>query len=268
MVNANEKILFLFLRILAHALFFCSLILAVKLSFTTMNRTTPKVLVLLLLTALASSVLRGQSPRYDTLRYARAHYQQRVKIFHEEPVRWGRTILLGNSLTEFADWKTWLQDSTVINRGIAGDNTFGILERLDEVISRKPSRLFVEAGINVLSQNIPVEVIAQNLFAIAARVKKQSPVTQVYIYSVLPTNDRVKEEYPDAFNKNHLARALNDLLRSDAGKNSFTFIDLAPLFTDRHGKLREELAEPDGLHLNTDGYQAWVNLLRTSHLLH
>jgi lysophospholipase L1-like esterase len=227
-----------------------------------------KILFLLTLFALASSVLRGQSPRYDTLRYARTHYQQRVKNFREEPVKWGRTILLGNSLTEFAEWQTLLQDTTVINRGIAGDNTFGILERLDDVISRKPSRLFVEAGINDLSQNIPVEVIAQNLFTIAARVKKESPITQVYIYSVLPTNDHVKAEYPDAFNKNHLANALNKLLRSGAKKNQFTFIDLVPLFADRQGKLREELAEPDGLHLNTAGYHAWVNLLRTQHFLH
>lgn len=226
-----------------------------------------KISSLLLLFVLNSCVLFGQSNRYDTIRYARQHYQKRVSDFNKEPVRWGRTILLGNSITEFADWKELFQDTTVINRGIAADNTFGILERLNEIISRKPSRVFVEAGINDISQNIPLNVIAKNLFTIAARLKQEYPRIQIYIYSVLPTNHHAAKEYPDAVNKNHIVRSLNEQLRKGAKENQFTYIDLTEIFSDNQGNLREDLADHDGLHLNAAGYKAWVSLLRANHFI-
>ncbi len=204
----------------------------------------------------------GQTNRYDTLRYAREHYQKRVAAFKMERVQNGRIVLIGNSLTEFGDWQKLLPDSTTLNRGIAGDNTFGVLERLDEIIFQKPSKLFVEIGINDISQNVPVEIIAQNIFLIAGRMKKGSPHTKVYVYSVLPTNDNVKNDYPDAYNKNHIVRSLNRQLQRGAKENRLIYIDLTKIFSDEKGNLKAKLAEEDGLHLNHTGYQAWVNLLK------
>jgi len=51
------------------------------------------------------------------------------------------------------DFKKLLKDSTAINRGIGGDITFGILNRLEEVQRFKPSKLFICIGINDLSKN-------------------------------------------------------------------------------------------------------------------
>lgn len=125
-----------------------------------------------------------------------------MTLFNEEPMVKGKIIFLGNSITEFGDWKQLLKDSTVINRGIASDITFGILNRLDEVIAHLPSKLFIKICINDISKDIPDKVIIENIFTIVERVKTGSPKTQIFVQSILPTNDSVKTKYPDAFNKN------------------------------------------------------------------
>lgn len=221
--------------------------------------------LLVVLVGLSVTIAKGQ--RYDTIRYAKDHYAKRVTLFKSEPLIKGRVIFLGNSITEFGDWKKLLNDTTVINRGIAADNTFGVLERLNDIILRQPRKLFLKVGINDIQQGIPVDIIAKNIFLIVERVKAKSPQTEIYVHSVLPTNDNVKNEYPQAFNKSVQINSVNDLLKQQAKKNHFTYVDLNKELSDKDGKLNVKYADPDGLHLNEVGYQVWVNLLRTKKYL-
>ena len=46
-------------------------------------------------------VFHDQNIRYDTIRYAKEHYDKRINIFKGEALTKGRVIFLGNSLTEF-----------------------------------------------------------------------------------------------------------------------------------------------------------------------
>jgi lysophospholipase L1-like esterase len=216
---------------------------------------------------LVYTIANGQHIRYDTIRYEREYYQQRVALFEREPVQKGRIIFLGNSITEFGDWKKLLNDSTVINRGIAADNTFGVLDRLEDVITRQPAKLFIKIGINDISQNIPVPIIVKNILTIVERVKASSPGTKIYVHSILPTNDNVKNNYPDAFNKGTQINSVNTQLKRRAKANKFTYIDLNRELRDKNGKLDIKYAEPDGLHLNNAGYQRWVQLLRKMNYL-
>ncbi|MDP4261697.1 MAG: GDSL-type esterase/lipase family protein [Bacteroidota bacterium] len=214
-----------------------------------------------------SAIAQGQNIVYDTIRYAKEHYAKRVILFKSQPLLKGRDIFLGNSITEFGDWRKLLNDSTVINRGIAADNTFGVLDRLEDVITRQPGKLFLEIGINDISQNIPVAIIVKNILTIAGRVTAKSPETKIYVLSILPTNDQVKNEYPDAFNKNEQVNLVNRQLKRKAKENKFTYIDLNKKLRDKDGKLDVKYAKPDGIHLNQMGYQVWIRLLKTKKYL-
>lgn len=136
------------------------------------------------------------------------------------------------------------------------------LARLEDVIIRQPSKLFIKIGINDISQNIPVEIIVKNILLIVERVKAKSPATKIYIHSILPTNDNVKKEYPEAFNKNDRVSVVNKQLSQKAKTNKFIYIDLDKEFKDTEGKLNVKYAESDGLHLNEIGYQAWIRVLK------
>ena len=85
---------------------------------------------------------------------------------------------------------------------------------------------------------------------------------KIYVHSILPTNDNVKNEYPEAFNKNDQVRLVNGQLSQKAKTNKFIYIDLDKEFKDKEGKLNVEYAESDGLHLNEVGYQTWIRLLK------
>ena len=212
--------------------------------------------------SLTSIISFGQSIIYDTIQYAKEYHQKRLALFNSEPIIKSKIIFLGNSITEFGDWQKLLSDPSVINRGIAGDNTFGVLARLEDVNIRQPSKLFIKIGINDISQNIPVEIIVKNILAIVERVRAKSPATKIYVHSILPTNDNVKNEYPEAFNKNDQVRMVNGQLSQKAKTNKFIYIDLDKEFKDKEGKLNVEYAESDGLHLNEVGYQTWIRLLK------
>ncbi len=226
-----------------------------------------KYLIALTFCLTMATIVNGQKIVYDTIRYAKEHYQKRLTVFRSEPIVKGKIIFLGNSITEFGDWQKLLNDSTVINRGIAGDNTFGVLARLDDVINREPSKLFVKIGINDISQNIPVEIIVKNISTIIEKVKAKSPMTKIYIHSVLPTNDNVKNEYPGTYNKNGIVNLVNRQLKKLSKKYNIIYIDISKHFKDKYGKLDIKYADSDGLHLNDFAYKIWVELLKNNKYL-
>lgn len=222
---------------------------------------------LLVILAVLPIVISGQSIDYSTLRYAEEHHRKRLELFRREPIVKGNVIFLGDSLIEFARWNELLDDPGITNRGIAGDNTFGVLARLDDVITREPSRLFIEVGINDISQNIPTEVIVSNFRTLISRVKAGSPKTEIYVFSILPTNDDVKDKYPDAYNKNAQVISVNKELKMTAKNEGASYVDLNKKVRDKFGKLDKKFARPDGLHLNRVGYDVWAGLLKTKKYL-
>jgi len=198
----------------------------------------------------------------DTIGFIPEYYPQRVAIFEKEPVVPGRIIFLGNSITQIGDWKKLLNDSTVINRGIAGDVTFGVLKRLDDVTRRQPSKLFLLIGINDIGKDIPDAVIADNIRKIILRVQAESPSTKIYVQSILPLNPGVPN-FPQHYDKQEHVLNTNKLIKKVAEDTHCTYINIHDLFTDKQGKLDAKYTA-DGLHLapSGDGYKKWVDYLR------
>ncbi len=123
--------------------------------------------------------------------------------------------MLGNSITEGANWKVLLNDTTIINRGISGDVTFGVLNRIADITERKPSKLFVLIGINDLSRNTPDEIIVENIFKMVSKVKSGSPSTVIYVQSILPTNETFKNLHKNYVAKGGHITAINDKLKKN-----------------------------------------------------
>ena len=208
-----------------------------------------------------SFVSQAQTRTYDTLPNLPEHYNKRVALFKKEPVVTGKVIMLGNSITEGGNWKKLLKDSSVINRGISGDVTFGVINRLDDIVKRKPSKVFLLIGINDLSRNTPYEVILENLFSIVAKIRAGSPKTQVYVQSILPTNETFKNFLPNFKGKESDIITVNTQLGRYGEKMNYVFIDLHTKFLDATGKMDGKYVT-DGTHLNPLGYQHWVSIVQ------
>src|SRR5690606_80868 len=120
-------------------------------------------------------------------------------------------IFLGNSITAGTDWHELLDMPNAKNRGISGDITFGVLERLDEVIEGKPAKVFVLIGINDVSRNIPDEVILANYSRIINRIQEGSPKTKIYFQTLLPTNSSFGK-FKNHYNKEEHVLNINSRL--------------------------------------------------------
>jgi lysophospholipase L1-like esterase len=202
---------------------------------------------------------------WDTIPTMPQLYQQRYELFKKEPIVKGKILFLGNSITQGGDWKKLLKDTTVINRGIGGDVTFGILNRLHEVIQREPRKLFLLIGINDISKNIPDEVIMENIFSIVSKIKTQSPKTEIFVQSVLPVNPSF-EKFPANYNKQDHVIILNSQLQKFSSRFKYTYIDIYSKFLDDNNQLNKKFST-DGLHLNEAGYQHWVSILKSLNYL-
>jgi lysophospholipase L1-like esterase len=67
------------------------------------------------------------------------------------------------------------------NRGIMGDDSFGILNRISPVAESKPKKIFLMIGINDLSEHIKTDSVAQNYANIIKRIRSISSHTKIYI---------------------------------------------------------------------------------------
>jgi lysophospholipase L1-like esterase len=202
---------------------------------------------------------------FDTIPFIPEHYPQRIAQFEKEPVITGRIIFLGNSITEMGNWSKLTGDSTVVNRGIGGDITYGVLKRLDDIIRRQPSKLFIMIGINDIGKDIPDAVIADNIRKIIQRVQNESASTTIYLESILPVNPDIKN-FPQHYDKNQHVVSTNVLLKNLSAETKINFIDTHSLFSDEEGKLKKEYTI-EGLHINTKGYDAWIKYLKDNHYL-
>jgi lysophospholipase L1-like esterase len=197
---------------------------------------------------------------YDTTTSMPEVRASRLAKFAAEPVVTGRVIFLGNSITQGGDWAKLTGDSTVVNRGIGADVTFGLRTRLDDVTRRKPSRLFILIGINDISKDIPDAVIAAEYRMLIDSVRAQSPQTKIFVQSILPLNPTV-QNFPQHYDKQPRVVAVNRLLQRMARERHATYIDLWPIFIDKQNHLDATLTG-DGLHLNEAGYVRWVAFLK------
>jgi len=202
---------------------------------------------------------------WDTIPNMPQHYVDQVAIFNKQPIVTGKIMFIGNSITAGANWKKLLKDSTIINRGISGDITFGVLNRVEDVIKRKPSKLFILIGINDLFKEIPDEVILQNILSFIRQVKSGSPKTTLFIQSILPVNKSFKN-FPKNYDKEDHIVTINTQLKKLNKHFGYTYIDLYNQFTDANLQLDEKYSY-DGLHLNTSGYLHWAEIIKTSKYL-
>ncbi|HAK51570.1 MAG TPA: sialate O-acetylesterase [Gammaproteobacteria bacterium] len=173
------------------------------------------------------------------------NYDRWVSQFEALSVEQGDVVFLGDSITRGGSWDELYPDRPIRNRGIGGDTTSGVLERLHQVTSGNPSQVFLLIGTNDISFGEPDETIVSNISTIVDRIEDESPGTQVYIQSILPRaadhRDRIE--------------GLNEKIRERIIDRA-EWVDLYPLFLDEDGSIADQYSN-DELHLHGAGYTVW-----------
>ena len=101
-------------------------------------------------------------------------------MFRELAITSKDIVFIGNSITNGAEWNELFPRKRVKNRGISGDTSEGVYDRLDALVKGKPAKIFVLIGINDISRGIEVETIVQNMKQIVEKIQNESPKTKIY----------------------------------------------------------------------------------------
>lgn len=205
-----------------------------------------------LLAMLAATIVMLVLSRSAVERIEQHHYEQRVDLYRYTPVKAGDIVFLGDSITDGGCWDELFPGLPVKNRGINGDDTQGVLKRLDTILDYAPAAIFLLIGTNDLNwwAYRHDDDILQTYEEILSRCKFISPGTKVYVQSILPRAKRYA---------GHI-RFLNKKLHALAVKYDYEFINLFPHFEDGEGALKAEFNN-DHLHLMSGGYKKWVEIL-------
>jgi len=206
----------------------------------------------------------SQTAKWDST-YRPASYALKVALFKSFPNSTSDIIFLGNSITAGTDWNEQLGLTNARNRGISGDITFGVLERLQEVTEGKPAKVFILIGINDISRNIPDSVILNNYKRMVSTIKRESPRTKIYFQTLLPVNNEFTQ-FKNHYNKDEHILWLNEQIKLLGKQENITVIDLHPHFLNADKKLDKKYTE-EGLHLNAEGYKQWTKVLKEGNYL-
>ena len=205
------------------------------------------VMVLISLTALGQA---NQDP----------YYARRATLFDELPIGKKDIVMLGNSLTDGCEFNELLNNRHIKNRGIVGDIVQGLIDRIGPIIEGQPKKLFIMTGVNDISHDVSADSIARAMEKLIVMVKQGSPRTKIYLQSLLPFNNDVRE-WKLLVGRDHVVVEANILLEQVARRQGVTWINLYPLFVDDRGRLRADLTN-DGLHLMGKGYLIWRDAIK------
>jgi lysophospholipase L1-like esterase len=175
----------------------------------------------------------------------------------------------GDSLTEGSDFLkpyTWPALTAqrlgieVVNRGIGGDTTAGMLARYAlEVLQKKPELVILLGGTNDLWWGLDPKLIIANL---------ASMVVQAQHYGIVPILALPLPCWPDQAARqvwtppeggytvfNEQIQDLVERITTYAGNDDLPLIDFYRLWFDDGGALRTDLFLEDGLHANKTGHR-------------
>ncbi|RLA77880.1 MAG: lipolytic protein [Epsilonproteobacteria bacterium] len=180
-----------------------------------------------------------------------AYYQHRVSQFELLSFENSKSIvMLGDSITDRGLWNELTKRNDIINRGISGDTTIGVLGRLDS-LNKNLKIAFVMIGVNDLLKNRSVEYVFKNYVKIISGLEEKG------IKPIIQTTLHVGTLAPAIYNTK--IYKLNELLKNYAQKEKLQFIDLNKVFAPNEVLL--DKYSLDGLHLNGAGYMEWVKII-------
>ena len=162
-----------------------------------------------------------------------------------------KTIMLGDSITDEGSWDELLNNDTIQNRGISGDTTDGVLDRLNSV-NKNIKQVFIMIGVNDIMRGREVDEIFANYLKIIKTFKEKN--IKVHIQSTLYIGETRKSNF------NPKVEELNKRLEKYASENQITFINLNPIFAPNQ-VLKKEFTSDD-LHLDGTAYKLWAEQIR------
>ncbi len=179
------------------------------------------------------------------------YYNTKVDSFEKENPTLNDVdiVFLGDSLTDGCDVKKYYPEYSSVNRGISGDTTDGLLNRLKvSAYDVEPTGVVLLIGVNDISRGVKPNELSDNYEKIITGLKENLPDT-IIIWCSMTALGGKSAKYNDT------VIICNQKIKLLAEKYDCVFVDLfTPLCDADTREIREEYTV-DGTHLTDAGYQ-------------
>jgi lysophospholipase L1-like esterase len=188
-----------------------------------------------------------------------SYYQSKVIEFALKKAEFDRVVLVGDSITEMWN-QTGILPSGVINYGISGDSTTGVLGRVNQIINVKPSKILLNVGINDISAKNPYW--ESNYIQILRVLSTYAPVV---VCAVRPVNYGYPNVQSFGYKDNMGVKFMNGKLKQLADTYGCLFepetytCHTQPWTSDEVLRLDHTV---DGMHLSQLGYQVEFEVIK------
>lgn len=194
-----------------------------------------------------------------------AYYDQKVSAFKVENANYskGQIVFIGDSITDLYHLDEHYVDLPLAtyNRGIGGDVTSGVLNRLEpSLYDLAPSKVVLMIGINDINGRVEKKTIVSNYRKILNSVKSHLPDATLFAMSILPLEEGF--DSPSALQTStEMIIAVNTEIKNMAVKHGYTYCDLFSLVKDENNHLQKQYSL-DGIHLSEAGFVTWTNMMK------
>lgn len=163
----------------------------------------------------------------------------------------GDSLTFGYNMNEADKWTTLIRDKLhipIVNAGISGDTTTGMLARFTvDVLSHKPSHLFIMGGTNDLYFDIADNIIISHIKAIIRQAQHYGIVTIIGIptpiYPIHPPDSGLFISEEALLDRLH---AYQEKLKAFAKEDELLIMDFRK-------NMPKNLFLNDGVHPNAEG---------------
>ncbi len=204
-----------------------------------------------------ATVLPGKGPLQTWTDFTNIWAERHATWRQDTNNETGAVVFLGDSIIQ--GWTTLAKvfpNIKVVNRGIGGDTTRGVLYRLNaDVLALKPTAVVLLIGINDIGLNADPQDVADNIKAILQDLKQFNPRMPVIVCKVMPSSDK---QHRPADKIEQLNSLMDEIVKSDP---QFILCDTWSIYADENGECKKE-EFPDLLHPNAIGYAKWANALK------
>jgi len=166
-------------------------------------------------------------------------------------------IFYGDSITAGWPLQEFFPNHSILNRGIGGDNVYGLYYRLeDDIFAYSPKRVFMMIGINCIQE--PEERITAHILALAGMMRERG--IEVGVCSILPLRS---PDTWDRFQYQDKIVLINEALKeaAEAGEG-LLYLDYHSVVRDDSGQLAAECAQEDGTHVTFEAYCRMAEIVR------
>ena len=170
----------------------------------------------------------------------------------------GSIVFLGDSITQGwgEDFKGLFGNLKVVNRGISGDTSRGLLLRLQQdVIDLDPAAVVLMIGANDLAEKAKADVIFSNVKSIIKRLKSHSSKMPIVLCETFPCA-------PDDYRPVKEIKRVNQFYFEEWSEDSQVKIAKTySLFAGGDGASLPKYM-PDRVHPNLQGYEVWAREMK------